>query len=184
MRRTHTSPLVRFLLNPHRPLAPLTHAFEAADRVLEHVLRYAPLSLGVLFGLFLVGVLLARMGGGGTVGGRLVTLAVPPEVEPKAAQLLWAGLHDLLRPKWRRRLRGQPQLAWEITAGRAGTTFRLWIPSDVPRPGQAPQPPPHRSQPTTRRSTRAGASQRQNSCSQGVTGSLSADKTTPTRSAW
>lgn len=65
-------------------------------------------------------------------GARLVTIGVPPEVDPAGALLLWSALHDLLRPHLARFLTGQPHLAWEIAAGEEGTTFRLWVPSVIP----------------------------------------------------
>src|SRR5439155_1444762 len=77
-------------------------------------------------------------------GARLISLAVPPTVEPAGALLLWSALHDLLRPRLTRLLGGQPQLAWEIAADEGGTRFRLWVPRAVP-PGLAdlvlPGPP-------------------------------------------
>jgi hypothetical protein len=65
-------------------------------------------------------------------GARLVTIGVPPEVDPAGAVLLWSALHDLLRPHLARFLSGQPHLAWEITAAEEGTTFRVWVPAVIP----------------------------------------------------
>ena len=65
-------------------------------------------------------------------GARLIAIGVPPDVEPEGALLLWSALHDLLRPRLARLLAGQPQLAWEIVAGRGGSEFRLWVPGGVP----------------------------------------------------
>ena len=65
-------------------------------------------------------------------GARLLELAVPPELDPDGALLLWSSLHDLLRPRLARLFAGQPQLAWEIAADRGGSQFRLWIPGAVP----------------------------------------------------
>src|SRR5436190_13997309 len=39
---------------------------------------------------------------------------------------------DLLRPPLARLLHGQPHLAWEIAADRAGSAFRLWLPRAIP----------------------------------------------------
>jgi hypothetical protein len=65
-------------------------------------------------------------------GARLVELAVPPEPDLGGALLLWAALHDLIRPRFARLVAGQPQLAWELAADRSGSSFRLWIPGSVP----------------------------------------------------
>jgi hypothetical protein len=63
---------------------------------------------------------------------RLVRIGVPPEVEEKGGQLLWAALHDLLRPPVWRWLLGQPHLSWEVAASEAGTTFGVWVPKVIP----------------------------------------------------
>jgi hypothetical protein len=65
-------------------------------------------------------------------GARVLGLAVPPEVDPQAAELLWKSVHDLLRPRLARLLHGQPHLSWEIAAGGGGSEFRLWAPRSVP----------------------------------------------------
>ena len=130
MRRTHSSPLVRFLRNPSHELthglASLAHAFE----------RLLPLALGLVAALLVLLVaraVLARLREQRLArGARLLELAVPPELDPQGALLLWSSLHDLLRPRLARLLTGQPQLAWEIAADNAGTRFRVWIPATVP----------------------------------------------------
>lgn len=65
-------------------------------------------------------------------GARFVQIGVPPSADPAAARLLWAALHDLLRPRFARLLGGQPQIAWEVHASEAGTTFGIWTPGTVP----------------------------------------------------
>jgi hypothetical protein len=104
-----------------------------AHRLLAGILAAAPwvLLAGAVIGL--AGCLLAwrrhrRLGS----GARLIELAVPPEVEPERAQLLWSALHDLLRPRLKRLLSGQPHLCWEINASQQGTAFGLWVPGSVP----------------------------------------------------
>src|SRR5512133_2979275 len=62
----------------------------------------------------------------------LVRIAVPPELDPQAAGVLWKSLHDLLRPPLARLLYGQPHISWEIAADRAGSAFRLWLPRVIP----------------------------------------------------
>jgi hypothetical protein len=128
--RTHESPLVRFLRDPARSL---THALS----VVEHAaVRALPLALGacaLIGAALLVRLVLARVRERRLArGARLLQLAVPPELDPDGALLLWSALHDLLRPRLARLLAGQPQLAWEIAADRGGTHFRLWLPGSVP----------------------------------------------------
>jgi hypothetical protein len=65
-------------------------------------------------------------------GARFIQIGVPPAAEPAAASLLWAALHDLLRPRFARLLGGQPQIAWEAHASEAGTTFGIWTPGTIP----------------------------------------------------
>jgi hypothetical protein len=100
--------------------------------IVEHV---APIVAGVALAIGAV-VLLARLfvahrPVSGTIA-RLVTVGVPPEVEPAGGLLLWQALHDLLRPLWARLIAGQPHLSWEVAAAEAGTVFRLWVPASVP----------------------------------------------------
>ncbi len=63
---------------------------------------------------------------------RTVEILMPPEVHPEAAGVFWAQMSGLLRPFWPRLRHGQPYLAFEIVARRAGTAFRLWVPGVVP----------------------------------------------------
>jgi hypothetical protein len=62
----------------------------------------------------------------------LIRIGVPPSADPAAAALLWTAIHDLLRPRFARLLRGQPQIAWETHASDMGTTFGIWVPHSVP----------------------------------------------------
>ena len=130
MTRTHSSPLVRFLRDPSHALA---HTLPALEHAGVHAV---PLAIALCA---LVAVALAARFFLGRVrerrlarGARLLQLAVPPELDADGALLLWAALHDLLRPRLARLLGGQPQLAWEIAADRGGSQFRLWIPDAVP----------------------------------------------------
>jgi hypothetical protein len=63
---------------------------------------------------------------------RWIQIGVPPRADAAAAPLLWTTLHDLLRPRLPRVLGGQPQVAWEVHASHAGTTFGIWTPGSVP----------------------------------------------------
>ncbi|MGH2950260.1 MAG: hypothetical protein ACRDPC_29010, partial [Solirubrobacteraceae bacterium] len=128
--RDDGSPLTlrRLLRDPDAGWHALT---ELARELLAELVELGPeLALGVLAGTLAV-VLLGRLRDRPRVG-RVIEVGVPPDADPDGALLLWSALHDLLRPRLRRALCGQPHLAWEITAGQHGTTFRLWVPSSVP----------------------------------------------------
>src|SRR5438128_4367062 len=124
------SPLVRLLRDPagelHHLLALIQHALAQA---LPYLGALAGLALALTLALWLLRRQRARRLADGA---RLVRIAVPPELDPQAAEVLWKSLHDLLRPALARLLQGQPHLAWEIAAERAGSAFRLWIPRTVP----------------------------------------------------
>jgi hypothetical protein len=125
------SPLVRYLRDPSLLLQ---DALALARAVLEVVVDIAPIAGGIVLVLVFARVVIGRLRERRLAdGARLVTIGVPPEGDPEGALLLWRSLHDLLRPRLARLLAGQPQLAWEIAAGRAGSQFRLWVPASVPR---------------------------------------------------
>ncbi|MGI3222904.1 type IV secretory system conjugative DNA transfer family protein [Streptomyces sp. GTA36] len=63
---------------------------------------------------------------------RIVIVLPPPTADPAGAEALWANLLGLLRPAWRRRLTGQPHLAWEYSFDRETIRIRLWVPGVVP----------------------------------------------------
>ena len=63
---------------------------------------------------------------------RLVTLLLPPTVDPAGAITVWSNLVGLLRPGWRRWWSGQPHLAFEFLFTAAGVHIRLWVPGLVP----------------------------------------------------
>ncbi|WP_258348986.1 type IV secretory system conjugative DNA transfer family protein [Saccharopolyspora gregorii] len=63
---------------------------------------------------------------------RVVTVLAPPQVDPAGGAALWSNLVGLLRPSWRRWLRGQPHVAWEYAFSEAGTALRLWVPGVIP----------------------------------------------------
>lgn len=63
---------------------------------------------------------------------RIVSVLPPPTADPTGAEALWANLLGLLRPAWRRRLTGQPHLAWEYAFDRETIRVRLWVPGAVP----------------------------------------------------
>jgi TraM recognition site of TraD and TraG/Type IV secretion-system coupling protein DNA-binding domain len=117
---------VRLLQHPGRALAPAWQAL--AERW-----PLAALAAACLLTLLLAASALRRSRQRRlAAGARALRLAVPPEVDPQAAELLWKSVHDLLRPRLARLLHGQPHLSWELAADRAGSEFRLWMPLAVP----------------------------------------------------
>jgi len=126
----HTSPLVRFLRDPSGELA---HALTPLEHAAVHLLPLAIVIAALAAALLVTRLVLARRREHRLAdGARLLQLAVPPELDAEGALLLWAALHDLLRPRLARLFGGQPQLAWEIAADNGGSRFRLWIPAAVP----------------------------------------------------
>ena len=124
------SPLVRYLRDPSLLFQ---DALEFARDALGVVIDVALVAGGMALALVVTAVVLGRLRERRlAAGARLIAIGVPPEVEPEGARLLWSALHDLLRPRLARLLSGQPQLAWEIAAGRGGSEFRIWVPSSVP----------------------------------------------------
>ena len=65
-------------------------------------------------------------------GARLLRVLAPPHVDPDGAAALWGNLAGLLRPRWKRRLFGQPHLCFEYLITPGGSTIRIWIPGPVP----------------------------------------------------
>ena len=130
MSRRHGSLLVRFLRDPSREL---THALALLSHALAHLLPVALAVVSAAIVALVLRALLARVREERLArGARLLELAVPPELDPDGALLLWSSLHDLLRPRMVRLFAGQPQLAWEIAADEGGSRFRIWIPAAVP----------------------------------------------------
>jgi hypothetical protein len=97
----HPRPLVeRWLLEPERPGR---DGLAFLGRVLSILQHAAPILAGVLLAAAAVVLLVRFLAAHRPVdGARLVTVGVPPEVEPAGGLLLWQALHDLLRPRWAR----------------------------------------------------------------------------------
>src|SRR5438105_11657553 len=124
------SPLVRLLRDPD---AELRQFLTLIRHALGQALPYLGALAGLAFALVLAPWLLRRRRGRRLAErARLVRIAVPPELDPQAAGVLWKTLHDLLRPRLARLLQGQPHISWEIAADRAGSAFRLWLPRAIP----------------------------------------------------
>lgn len=58
---------------------------------------------------------------------RMITILVPPAVDPTGGHMLWSYLAGQLRPAWKRLLLGQPCWAFEYCAGENGLAIRLWV---------------------------------------------------------
>jgi hypothetical protein len=130
LKHAHSSLLVRFLRNPPRELA---HGLALFTHALSHLLPFALAVIACAIAALVACAVLSRVRDARLAhGARLLELAVPPELDPAGALLLWSSLHDLLRPRFARLLGGQPQLAWELAADERGSRFRIWIPAAVP----------------------------------------------------
>src|SRR6266704_1005094 len=124
------SPLVRLLRDPGGELRQL---LDLIRDVLAEALPYLGAVAGLALALGLALSQLRRQRARRLAeGARLVRIAVPPELDPQAAGVLWKSLHDLLRPPLARLLQGQPHVSWEIAADRGGSAFRLWLPRAIP----------------------------------------------------
>src|SRR6266542_4468750 len=89
------SPLVRLLRDPG---GALTHALHVCVHALEQALPFIAAATGALlaFALALAEVR-RRRGRRLAAGARLVRIAVPPELDPQAAELLWKARHERQR---------------------------------------------------------------------------------------
>jgi hypothetical protein len=130
LRHAHSSLLVRFLRNPPHELA---RGLALFTHTLSHLLPVALAVVASAIAALVARDVLSRLRDARRAqGARLLELAVPPELDPDGALLLWSSLHDLLRPRMARLFAGQPQLAWEIAADERGSRFRIWIPATIP----------------------------------------------------
>ena len=130
MKHTPSSQLVRFLRNPSQQLA---HGLALFTHALAQTLPIALAVVACAIAALVARAALSRVRDARLAhAARLLELAVPPELDPDGALLLWSSLHDLLRPRMARLVAGQPQLAWEIAADERGSRFRFWIPAAVP----------------------------------------------------
>src|SRR5438034_11190882 len=124
------SPLVRLLRDPGAELRQLLDLIrDALMQALPYLGAIAGFALALTLALWLLRRRRARRL---AEHARLVRIAVPPELDPEAAGVLWKSLHDLVRPPLARLLHGQPHVSWEIAADRAGSAFRLWLPRAIP----------------------------------------------------
>ena len=67
------------------------------------------------------------------VGARMITVGVPPHVDPAGGRVLWANLVGVLaRPRWRRWVEGQPWVSFEYAWTAAGLRVAVWVPAPIP----------------------------------------------------
>ncbi len=118
--------------------------FVHPDRVWRKAMRYfdeavdaaAPVALRflvfVVIALIAMRALVALRDRELRLNGRRLCIQPPPEVAPYAAEVLWTGLHGLIRPRWRRILLGQPAVAWELRSTSDDVELSLWVPNAIP----------------------------------------------------
>lgn len=63
---------------------------------------------------------------------RYVTVHLPEAADPTGGAQLWSNLMAVCRPRWQRRVFGQPHLAFEITWVGVAARFGFWIPGKIP----------------------------------------------------
>ncbi|GAA0597237.1 hypothetical protein GCM10009546_69110 [Actinomadura livida] len=63
---------------------------------------------------------------------RLITVSVPPQVDPASAPAWLAHQTALLAPAWKRWIFGQPYLAFEYVGDASGVRVQIWVPETVP----------------------------------------------------
>jgi hypothetical protein len=111
----------------------LERARDLGRGVLPQLLAVAPtIALATIAGVSMVAVVRWSVARRRARRARWIGIGVPPRADPAGAALLWAALHDLLRPRLARLFGGQPQIAWEVRASAAGTTFGIWAPGSIP----------------------------------------------------
>jgi hypothetical protein len=122
--------IAHFLRAPDAPLRPLG---QLVSHIRDALLPVVPwLAVAALAALVTTRLAASWRDRRLTVGGRVIEIGVPPDVDERAAIVLWSALHDLLRAPWRRLLGGQPHISWEIAASESGTNFRVWVPRTIP----------------------------------------------------
>lgn len=64
-------------------------------------------------------------------GARYVTVAAPPDVDPRGAAALWTHLGAVSRSPWHRFWAGQPHVVFEYRFSGTAMTIRIWVPAPV-----------------------------------------------------
>ncbi|MBF6095733.1 type IV secretory system conjugative DNA transfer family protein [Nocardia cyriacigeorgica] len=124
--------LSRLLTDPGTALGVLTEPGALLRALVEPgaLIGLAGVAVAVLAVIQLVDRLrLARL----SRNAREVVVLAPPTVDPAGAVALWSHLVGLLRPRWRRRVLGQPHLGIEYTiTPDVGVRILLWVPGTIP----------------------------------------------------
>ena len=118
------SPLGRFLLDPAGTIARL------ADSVLPN--RTVGMAVGVGVVAATIAMVVLRRRWTSVARARFVGILPPAEVSTDAALSFWANLHDLLRPRWRRLLTGQPHVGFEYLWRDGALRIGVWTPTSIP----------------------------------------------------
>ncbi|WP_301174579.1 type IV secretory system conjugative DNA transfer family protein [Actinomadura geliboluensis] len=114
-----------------------THVFDQAERIPSLVAQCGP-TAALASGIAVLAFRLARTGAQRWQAkrlardARLITVSVPPQVDPASAPAWWAHQTGLLAPAWKRWILGQPYLAFEYIASAAGVRVQIWVPGTVP----------------------------------------------------
>jgi hypothetical protein len=125
-----SGPIARLLTDP---AGTMHRALDAALRAAGEAAPVAAMAGAAGVGAAVAALLIRRRREAAMCeGARLVTVLAPPEVDPAGGEALWRNLHDLLRPRWRRLLGGQPHLAFEYAWSADGLVIRVWVPGAVP----------------------------------------------------
>jgi hypothetical protein len=120
-------PLAHFLDNPSSTLHQLADwVGRVAISFAEH---YLPVLLGLLILALVAKALLIRWHSRrGAASASHLEILPPPTVDPHGAEVFWANVHALLQPSWLTRLRGRPQLVFEVRSTGQRVHFDLWAP--------------------------------------------------------
>lgn len=114
-----------------------THIFDQAERIPVLVAQYGP-AIALASGVAALVIKFARAAVRRwqtqrfARDARLITVSVPPQVDPASAPAWWAHQTGLLAPAWKRWIFGQPYLAFEYIASAAGVRVQVWVPGTVP----------------------------------------------------
>jgi hypothetical protein len=120
-------PLAQFLLHPNATLHDLAHL--VARGVILFAEDYLPILIGVaVIALAAKAAFVRWHSRRGAASASHLEILPPPTVDPHGAEVFWANVHALLQPSWLTRLRGRPQLVFEVRSTGQRVHFDLWAP--------------------------------------------------------
>ncbi len=121
-------PFVSYLEDPHETNVRVSHAIEAGlTTAWPWIAAAVLLAVCALVAVTVVRRWL-RTRWTAVDGDVVLSIELPPGIDPKASEMFWQNVHDLLRPKWRRRLQGQPHISFEIVWSGADVAIQVWVP--------------------------------------------------------